>query len=950
MRLRYAALSALLLTQSTLSIARAQTTDAVLSRHLINSVRIPYSSFTLPNGLRVVVHTDRKTPVVAVGLWYDVGSRNEPAGKTGFAHLFEHLMFGGSANAPGEYFEQLKAIGATGYNGTTSFDRTNYYETVPTGALERTLFLEADRMGHLLEVVTQQRLDAQRGVVQNEKRQGLNRPYGLVDSVQIANLFPQGHPYGHTILGSMDDLNAASLADVHQWFREHYGPNDVVLSLAGDIDLPTAKRLVTKYFGSIPSSPKKAALQVAVPTLDKQVRKTIHDAVPATRLYRSWVVPGRNDKDAISLSIGAWVLGGLTSSRLDTILVRDEQLAVRVTATLRRNIGISTFEVSVDVKPGIDPDRVEQRLDALLADYFRTGPTEAEISRVASRLISGQILPLESNGMKAALLAEGLLYSNDPERYRKDWTAYAEARPDQVRAAMAKWLLRPGLSLTVAPGTREPEATATSSTPAATTASPTPPAAAPQAAALPMPPIGTTPSLRFPQVSRSRLSNGIEVIYANRSAVPVTLVELSFDAGYAADSRARPGTAEMATSLIADSTKALGPTALAQRAEELGALIYSGSSTDSSGVVLTALSDRLEPSLDLMAEVTLDPVFAPTSIERKRGQMLAQIASQSTTPSAIASRYLLPAIYGADHPYGLSGNGSGTRESVSAISREDLTAFQRSWIRADKAKIFVVSDRPLSQIQAMLEARFGKWRASGTGGSKSLDLPAPSPTPRIVLIDRKGAPQSLIAAGELLPVRGGDDTLNLETANDVLGGSFLSRINMDLRQKKGWTYGASTRISTRVGQANFQINASVQSDKTGASIAALRQDIDAFLGADGITDRELRLTADGAVRQLPGRFETASSVLYAMEENDMLRRPDDYYSRLATRYAAQTGSALDQAARKAIDPEKLLWVVVGDAETVRPQLDGLGLPIEVVTALQTGDAASPKKNVTGIPN
>ena len=436
--------------------ATASAAPAPLSS-LVAKVDIPYEEFTLKNGLRVIVHTDRKAPIVAVSVWYHVGSRFEPAGKTGFAHLFEHLMFYGSENADGPFFGRLEDIGATDWNGTTWFDRTNYFETVPTGALDRALFLESDRMGHLLGAVTQVKLDTQRGVVQNEKRMGETEPYGLVEYAQLAALMPEGHPYRHSTIGSMADLNAASLADVQSWFKTHYGPNNAVLVLAGDIDAATAKAKVEKWFGNIPAGPAPQDVDASVPTLDKDVEKLMHDHVAATRLYRNWVVPGVNSADLPQLDLAMAVFGGLGSSRLDNALVRDEKVAVSVKASIQPFEKLSLAEITVDVKPGADPVAVGKRLDQLLADYLAKGPSADEVQRAATRQLSGTIGGLEKVGGfsgKAVTLAEGAVYSDDPGKYKKDLAIYAAATPQSVAQAARKWLGRPVLRLTVAPGER----------------------------------------------------------------------------------------------------------------------------------------------------------------------------------------------------------------------------------------------------------------------------------------------------------------------------------------------------------------------------------------------------------------------------------------------------------------------------------------------------------------
>ena len=314
---------------------------------LARSVEIPYEAFTLDNGLRVVVHTDRKTPVVALHAWYNVGSKDEPAGRTGFAHLFEHIgLFNPTENLPGGLMQPLRTIGATDWNGTTWFDRTNFFQTVPTAALEQAMYMESDRMGHLLGALNQERLDNQRGVVQNEKRQRDNQPFGLVDYTQLEALFPEGHPYRHSTIGSMADLDAASLQDLRNWHRDNYGPNNAVLVVAGDIDTKTARILVQKYFGHIPRGAVNEPAVATIPTLPERIDRLLHDRVANTRLYRTWAVPGLLDAAAADLDIAASVLGGLSSSRLDNALVRGEQSAVAVGAGYQAFHRLGMFQVS----------------------------------------------------------------------------------------------------------------------------------------------------------------------------------------------------------------------------------------------------------------------------------------------------------------------------------------------------------------------------------------------------------------------------------------------------------------------------------------------------------------------------------------------------------------------------------------------------------------------------
>ena len=934
MRLRLlAALTTVTLISPVSLLAAPQ--PAVPVSTLVRAVDIPHQSFTLPNGLRVFVHEDHKAPVVAVSIWYHVGSKDEPAGKTGFAHLFEHLMFSGSENAPGSFMEPLQQVGATDLNGSTWFDRTNYFETVPTPALPRALFLEADRMGHLLGAIDQVRLDNQRGVVQNEKRQGDNEPYGLVEYAQQEALYPEGHPYRHTTIGSMADLDKASLADVKDWFRGHYGPNNAVLVLAGDIDLATAQRLVTQYFGAIPRGPQNVPAAASVPTLPSPKSETLKDQVATTRIYRMWAVPGLTDKDTVPLDMAATVLGGLSSSRLDNALVRGEKIAVSVSTDVQPFERVGTFEVTADVKPGVDPALVAKRLDAIIADFLKTGPTADEVQRVATREVAGRIRGLESVGGfggKAVAIAEGVLYADDADFYKKQLAAYASATPAQIKAAADKWLSRPVYALTVTPGERSAYDEAKAGSDGAQAGEKLPPTgaakAAQPAAKAKLPDVGTFADLKFPAVSHAKLSNGIDVTYAQRTAVPVTRVVVSFDAGNAADPKDKLGLQSLMLSLLDEGTPTRSSIQIAEEQERLGASIGAGASMDRTTLSLTALSPNLAPSLDLFADILRNPAFAPAEVERVRAQALAGIAAEMTEPSSIALRTLPPLLYGTAHPYGIPFTGTGDPKVVAKVGRDDMIAFQHKWLRPDTARIFVVSDQPLSRLTPLLEQRFGTWQVAGTKGVKNLDAATPPARARIVLIDRPGSPQSLILAGELLPVTGSVELLPLIAANDVLGGSFLSRLNSDLREKKGWAYGVNSSINRVLGTVPYIISAPVQSDKTGPAIAAMRGDLAAYLTREGTTEAELMRTVNNSIRELPGSFETGSQVLGGMQRNALLGRPDDYYDTLAARYRALKAADLDKAARDVLDPDKLLWVVVGDGAKVRPQLDALKLPVE----------------------
>ncbi|WP_353208733.1 pitrilysin family protein [Sphingorhabdus sp.] len=934
-------------------------TPAPVSK-LVDAVNIPHEKFTLDNGLTVLVHEDRKASIVAVSIWYGVGSKNEPKGKTGYAHLFEHIMFNGSENAPGDYFEYTKKIGATDLNGTTWLDRTNYFQTVPTTALESALFLESDRMGYLLNGLSKEKLDNQIGVVSNEKRQGDNQPFGLVDYTRSETLFPEGHPYHHDTIGSLEDLSAASLDDMKTWFTDHYGPNNAVLVLAGDINAAQAKPLVEKWFGKIKRGKDVAPVNAPVPTLEKDIKIVMKDKVPTTRIYRNWVVPGLADPDTNSLFVGLSALGGLSSSRLDNILVRQEQTAVGASAYLIPFVHGSLVNIQVDVKPGADADAVAKRLDQILADYIKTGPTAEEVQRVAASNIVAQIDGLEQVGGfggKAVALAEGQLYVGDSDFYKKELQRLATAKPAAVKAAMQKWLTRPVLEIRVEPGEREvyKEVAAGSGSRTGTLSSPAfyaPPGSEDNLVSSPLsfqdrstfPEPTGTPALDFPTVEEATLSNGIKVFFARRAAVPTVRVAVSFNAGYAADPADKRGIASMMSTMMSEGTTSLTSTQIAETEEKLGADVSVGSSLDRTVASLRAVKPNLGLSLDLLADVIKNPAFATNELERVRVQQLTRIKSENNQPQGIAVRRMPPLLYGKGHPYGGPQTGSGYAETVSAISRDDVVNFHTSWVHPAKAEIFVVGDTSLKEIKPMLEVRFGKWTSNAAPApAKNFAVAVPAPVSRILLIDRPNAPQSLVLAGVVLDAKGSDDLLTLRAANEIFGGDFLSRINMDLRETKGWSYGVRSQVNGAEDRVPFYMFAPVQTNQTGPSVKVLMDQLKDFNGAKPVTAEELEKTIKGNVLELPGSYEQSSAVLGQMQSDRLNKRPFDYAETVAAKYTALTAKALNDEMRAKVDPSKITWLVVGDAAKVKPQLEALGLPIEMVTEAANTNASNSAK-------
>lgn len=918
--------------------ASALSAEPAPVEELAKAVSIPYERFELANGLTVLVHTDRKAPIVGVTTYYRVGSKHEPRGRTGFAHLFEHLMFGGSENV--ENFDvPLEAAGSTPTNGSTWYDRTNYVETVPTGALDLALFMESDRMGHLLGAVNQDKLDKQRGVVQNEKRQGDNQPYGLVEYKIGDALFPVGHPYRHSTIGSMADLEAASLTDVRKWFTDNYAPNNVVLALAGDIDVATARPLVEKWFGSISRGPEVPTVSAPPVTLAAPLREEMADQVPVTRIHKVWSGPNINDPDAVALQMGMSVLGGLGSSRLDNALVKGEELAVAVSAFAQQHENLSFLQVQMDVKPGVDAALAERRLDEEIDRLISGGPDADELVRAVNVGVSGLIGSLEQVGGfsgKGATLAEGLLYSGNPASYREELDRFAALTPAAVKTALDTWLGRPVYTLVVKPGERTEDGATmggwgdegTVPAPAPDAKTPVPPVAkGPPRAAPPVSPVG---ELAFPAVERATLSNGIPVALARRTTIPKVSMAITFDAGLAADGAARAGVQPMMISLLDEGTATRDAIAIAKAQERLGAKIGGGASLDTSSVSLTALTANLRPSLALLADVVRNPAFNAGDVARVKAQRLAAIAQAQASPGSIAGRALGPLVFGPGHPYGGVG-GAGLASAITPLTGADLKAEHARWLRPDTAAITVVGDVTMAELLPALEESFGNWQAPATPKPvKDLTATPPAPRQRIVVIDRPNSPQSMLLLGRVLTVTGREPGLEpLDLANEVIGGGFLSRLNADLRETKGWTYGVQSGISGDKGPRSFYVLTPVQADRTGDSIRLILDKVKAFAsGTATVDDTEFQRVTEGNIRGLPNLYETNSQVLGALLQNQSRGRPDDYQRNLPQVFGSIDKAAIDAAAARYLSPSDLVIIVVGDRSQIGAQVEALGLPVE----------------------
>jgi len=898
------------------------------------NVDIPYQEFTLKNGLRVIVHTDRKAPVVAVNIWYHVGAKDEPKGRTGFAHLFEHLMFQGSENNTGEFFEPFELVGATDQNGTTNSDRTNYFQNVPTTALDMALFMESDRMGHLLGAIDQATLDEQRGVVQNEKRQGENQPYGRVFDRILAASYPESHPYHHSVIGSMNDLNAASLEDVKNWFRSWYGPNNAVLVLAGDIDLKTAKEKATQYFGHIPASATVSKLPAMVAKRDKSTRETITDVVPQTRIYRTWNIPEVGTKEGDQLQLFSQVLGGSRSSRLDKRLVFQDKLADNVSASAWGSELGGIFFIQADVKQGVDAAKVEAAIDEEIKKLLAEGPSDTEVSQARTVFKAGFTRGVErigGFGGKADVLAECAVFTGNAGCFRDSLAVLDATTAAELHAVSKAWLSSGDFTLQVVPGERLPVVEA----PAAKVENTEVPAADPKFSTVKtnvdrskgVPVTTAFPDLKFPVLQRATLKNGLKVVLAERPGLPVVQFSMEFqNAGFASDVGNKAGIASFTMGMLDEGAGQYDALTLGDRAESLGANLGTGASLDGSSVYLSALKENLSDSLALYSDVITQPRFDDKEIERVRAQWLSTIKQEKARPNSLARRLAAPLMYGEGHPYAIPPSGTGNEAGISSLAKADMQAWHKAWIRPDNATLVVVGDTNLKEITPKLEAAFANWN-TGKSTNQATVLPTVSlpAKPRVFLVNQPGAVQANILVGQLVPSSKDEKALEFEIANSVLGGEFSSRLNMNLRENKHWAYGSYSGVGGALGQRTWIASAAVQIDKTAESAKELLREITEYAeGKAPAKPEEVAKIQATEVRGLPGSFETANAVLGAISGIIRYDRPDDYQAQRAAKISALTPAVVN-AQTSTIKPNALTWVIVGDLSKIEAGIRALNL-------------------------
>jgi Predicted Zn-dependent peptidases len=857
--------------------------------------KISFEQYKLPNGLQVILHVDKKLPIVHVNQWFHVGSKNERLGRTGFAHLFEHIMFQGSKNATGEYFSFVEKLGANDANGTTNNDRTNYFATVPSGNLEYLLWVESDRLATLADALTKEKLDNQRDVVRNERRQSYeNQPYGRAFKLLFENVFPTGHPYSWPVIGSHEDLIAASLEDVKDFFRTYYSPNNLSLVIAGDFDPAEAKRLVEKYFGNIPAGPALDRPTWWVPKLDGEKVVEVSDRVPQERVYMAWPTPPFYRAGDAELDLTGSILSDGLSARLNKILVYDKQLATDVSAFQVSMEIASMFAVVATARPGASLAQIEQTITEEIARLARTGPTVEELNRAKIKWEFQFVTGLErigGFGGKADRLNQYFTFWGDPGKFDEDLARYRNATVEGVRDTVAKWINTPNRVLV----RFRPETSGRESQAALDRAKP--------------PQVGVDRAFNAPEVKSAKLDNGMEIFVVERPELPKVSIMLATRAGSVADPASKEGTANLLVNTMDRGTKTRKALEIEDALGDLGTAFVGSAGRESVTVSMEVLKRNLSPAMTIFSDVVLNPTFPEAEVERERKLHLDTLAQQERDANALASRIRPMLTYGPDHPYGRPH--FGLPRTVEQITRADLARFyETNWKPASSALIFV-GDISMAEATEMARQNFGGWQG---GAAPAVAIPEPRPfgPGKVFLVDRQDAAQTVILEIMSGPPRKTDDYYALRLADTVWGGVFGSRLNLNLREDKGYSYGVFSNQAFLSRAGVWWAQGGVQTNKTKESLTEFISELKFLAGQKPISETEL---ADAKANRLRGyamQFESLGDISGQIALLWVAGMPMTELQREPTETQKMTLAQVNAAAQKYAVPGKTTLLLIGD--------------------------------------
>ncbi|MCP4569453.1 MAG: insulinase family protein [FCB group bacterium] len=874
-----------------------------------DKLELKYEKFTLSNGLDVILHEDHSIPMVSVNIWYHVGSKNEKPGRTGFAHLFEHMMFQGSAAFDGEYFGPIQKIGGA-VNGSTNNDRTNYWENVPSNYLELALAMESDRMGYLLDVMTQEKLDTQKDVVKNERRQGVdNQPYGIAYEMTNSLMYPYGHPYSWSVIGSMDDLSAASIEDVSEFFKLYYAPNNASLAIAGDFNPAEAKALVEKYFGPIPPGRPVQRMTGWIPDLGGVKRLVSEDNVELPRMFMLWHTPAFFAPGDAEFDLLGSILSSGKTSRLYKTLVYDLKIAQDIGVNqLSREMG-SIFFLSVTAKPGHTLEEIEKIIDDELNKLLTEGITPEELTRAKISWEAGFIRGLQAVGGfggRANRLNSYNVHLGSPDMLNWDRDRYTNATADSVMKYARQFidLDNRGIVHIIPQGTlSEAESDLDRM------AKPEPKA---------------EPTFNPPAIETATLSNGLELMLVNDDRLPLIEMQLVIKRGWNADPTGAFGTASMTSDMLNEGTKTRTALQISQEARDLAAQIGTSSSYDATEVTLNVLKKHFDTGLNLAADILLNPTFPQEELDRLRQDYLARLQQEAKEPYPTAFKAFYSLLFGKDHPYSQSYTGSGTNETLEALTRDDLLKFYKDNYLPNLSTVVISGDITMSEAKKKLEKAFSGWK-KGSTRDIALSTPDAAKETKIYIVDKPGAAQSIVVMGNLGIPRSDPDYMATRVLNQGLGGQFMSRINLNLREDKGYTYGARSNFSTRKAVGPFVAYAQVQSQFTKESVTEFVKELTDISGERPFTDEEISNSKASLMKSYPQGFQSLGNLAGKMNTMATYGLPVDSWKTYGDRVSGVSAGMVNAAIKKYIHPKALIIVVVGDRAMIEEGLKELNL-------------------------
>ncbi|MSO82187.1 MAG: insulinase family protein [Acidobacteria bacterium] len=890
--------------------------------------RVPFEKYTLPNGLEVMLSQNRRLPMVAVNLWYHVGPANEEPGRTGFAHLFEHMMFQSSKHVPADsHIRLLEASGASDLNGTTDYDRTNYFETVPANQLELALWLESDRMGYLLEKVNQAALSNQQDVVRNERRQSVeNQPYGLAGERLVQTLFPKGHPYYGDVIGSHEDIQAVKLEDVNQFFRQYYAPNNASIAIVGDFDPAQTKKLVERYFGTLRRGPPVPPIKADTPRITAERRSIVPSRVELPRVYMAWLTPAIFKAGDADAEIAAGILGGGRSSRLYKKLVYEKQIAQNVSAFQNSLILGSMFQIQATARPGHTADELERAIEEELVAMRAQAPASREVEMARNTLETGIIGGLERLGGFGGVADRLNMYNHylgTPDFLEKDIQRYRSVTPASVQAFTREHLATSARVVVHAvPG--QPQAAAQTPTPTPTTTK------APdiegqainadEAWRFEMPKPGPARPAQLATPASATLPNGLTLILNERRGMPIVAASLVIRIGSDANPLDKSGLANFVAAMLDEGTATRGALQIADEVSHLGATLNTGSSMDATTISARSLSKNFDATLSLMADVALRPSFPADEVERQRLGRLGQLVQQRDNPGQVAAEVMAVALYGPKHPYGYTE--VGTESSVKAVTRDEMQAFWAQHFVPNNAALVVAGDISMGELRGLADKAFGSW-ARGVPVRQALGTPDTT-SARVIIVDKPGSPQTQLRVAGIGAARSSPDFRALQVMNNALGGLFSSRINMNLREQHGYSYGAYSNFVFRRGAGPFVVSGGVRTDATAPAVTEIFKEIGGMVEKT-MTDAELRNSKDSLANSLPGSFETSQNTVNSFSNIFVYDLGLDYYTRYAQQVNAVTAEQALEVAKRYLVPGRLVVIAVGDRTAIEADLRKLNL-------------------------